>query len=199
MAYDKNIGLASVIGRVAGWCSSWHCHLFFKPVLPPTVKGKPCRLITDSKLPVAAVVSITDWQAPCVSPVIGWQSVLVVPCLLPNVSSDWLQLQGEANGWTDWWIPVSGEYVAVCAHAVLIFCSTAGPQRVQQMFPSVSVLWRAATRGPPQLSKDGHISIYSPILIRNTGIHTALRVLSIYYTSSIKWSVGFWFSFFIDL
>lgn len=58
---------------------------------------------------------------------------------------------------------------ALCAQPVLIFCSSAGPQRVQQMFPSVPVLRRAADRGVPQFSQDGHVSIHGPLLICYTG------------------------------
>lgn len=60
----------------------------------------------------------------------------------------------------------------LCAQSVLIFCSSAGPQRVQQMFPSVPVLRRAAVWGPPQRSQDSHVSLHGPLLICNTGTFT---------------------------
>jgi len=56
-----------------------------------------------------------------------------------------------------------------CVHYVLTFCSFVGSERVQQMFPSVPVLWSTTTRGFPQLSQGRHFSVHSPLLLCYTG------------------------------
>lgn len=87
---------------------------------------------------------------------------LIVPrnVLENGVSVSWNALTTERQ-----------QYQSLCQsdHRVLIFSSSAGSEGVQQMFPSVSVLWRFAVWGLPQLSQGSHLSIYSPLLICHPG------------------------------
>lgn len=72
-----------------------------------------------------------------------------------------------------WDLHLSGGGCCLCLYAefVLIFYSSAGTQRVQQMFPSVPVLRGAAVWGFPQLSQDSHVSIHGPLFVRYSGTH----------------------------